>query len=645
VKRFFLLASILMSVPAPVSAGTIPITGTIRFADGTPMQGRVRFTLSQPAFDMVDSTLIVSQPVEFSVTNGRFPSGARIVPNDTLRPENTHYVVEYFNASGRKLMENTFVIHGSTFNIGSAIPISTTTSDVSFSSFNGPTSLSLQRINNIRMCDQFPGANAGAKIAACIADLPATGGTADARGFEGAQTIARDIFNGAVKPVTLLLGATTFIWTAPFSPSSGSAIIGSGMNSTDIIYSGPGAWLDTSPSASVNNVRVTDLHIHVDSPALGAIRVGRTSEAFGTARVGWNFKNLYITGPGYPGVTTLPAGSFGLSISQMLDSLAENLNILGFERASFIDRCGNNQWNRVRWQQYKFGPLISSKAGSGSASGGGSQDTFIEPEFLGPTSVTTGGRGVAGTDYGYTVEVQAQQVTFINALYEPGPFKSQGLLHLEPVNPGDGYSTGFVDINGAFGGPSDNTIVFESGYNQPTFIGSRVGAPGWGAISFGTPYASQTSSKARFIGVNGNFSALVAAADPTGAKSLLDLKASTRATTLDLTSLTITGDIQTNKRFIIGTETDITGGTTPDVSSTNRLLLYNPVTPVSITDFINGVDGQVLYLWFGGANTTLVNSGSVRLKGLVNFVSSAGDDTMTLIRMQGSWFELSRSVN
>src|SRR4051812_41667241 len=50
-----------------------------------------------------------------------------------------------------------------------------------------------RRVDAVRICSAFPGADAGARIAACVADLPAAGGTADARGLEGAQAVARTI--------------------------------------------------------------------------------------------------------------------------------------------------------------------------------------------------------------------------------------------------------------------------------------------------------------------------------------------------------------------------------------------------------------------------------------------------------------------
>jgi parallel beta-helix repeat protein len=64
------------------------------------------------------------------------------------------------------------------------------------------------RLNKIRFADQFPGADAGAKIAAAIADLPSTGGTVDARGLEGAQNVSTPLVIN--KPVRLLLGSATY---------------------------------------------------------------------------------------------------------------------------------------------------------------------------------------------------------------------------------------------------------------------------------------------------------------------------------------------------------------------------------------------------------------------------------------------------
>ncbi|MGH9579518.1 MAG: hypothetical protein ACRD2R_00880, partial [Terriglobales bacterium] len=65
----------------------------------------------------------------------------------------------------------------------------------------------------------------------CIANLPATGGTADARGLEGAQTISSDPFVSVTKPVVLLLGAATYSVTANVtSPTNIQVILSQGSN-------------------------------------------------------------------------------------------------------------------------------------------------------------------------------------------------------------------------------------------------------------------------------------------------------------------------------------------------------------------------------------------------------------------------------
>ena len=99
----------------------------------------------------------------------------------------------------------------------------------------GTMGLATQNANNIRKCELFVGADAGAKIVACIADLPATGGIADARGLEGAQVISTTITVN--KPVAILLGYATYTTSA--SPAFDfvgagdfSSLIGVGIGNT-----------------------------------------------------------------------------------------------------------------------------------------------------------------------------------------------------------------------------------------------------------------------------------------------------------------------------------------------------------------------------------------------------------------------------
>lgn len=134
--------------------------------------------------------------------------------------------------------------------------------------------------DNVRHCAQFTGANAGAKIAACIADLPSTGGTADARGLEGTQTIAQDVLSSVTKPVTLLLGAGAYTLSTGITLHNGQSIIGvgpaerwrSGVYPTKINYTGSTAAIKIQPGAGIIADSITIANIQVDgSGASGSV--------------------------------------------------------------------------------------------------------------------------------------------------------------------------------------------------------------------------------------------------------------------------------------------------------------------------------------------------------------------------------------
>jgi hypothetical protein len=64
--------------------------------------------------------------------------------------------------------------------------------------------------NNVVKCDRAAGTAASAKIADCAARVATGGGTADARGLQGAQTWNSDAFTGVTKSVDFLCGAATY---------------------------------------------------------------------------------------------------------------------------------------------------------------------------------------------------------------------------------------------------------------------------------------------------------------------------------------------------------------------------------------------------------------------------------------------------
>ncbi len=95
-------------------------------------------------------------------------------------------------------------------------------------------SLNLPVINNMRYCNQFAGANVGARIASCVADLPSMGGVADARGLEGAQSITATI-SSRNESIHLILGAGTLTFSGTqsiFALGNNSIIEGQGQGVT-----------------------------------------------------------------------------------------------------------------------------------------------------------------------------------------------------------------------------------------------------------------------------------------------------------------------------------------------------------------------------------------------------------------------------
>ena len=84
------------------------------------------------------------------------------------------------------------------------------------------------------------------------------------------------------------------------------------------------------------------------------------------------------------------------------------------------------------------------------------------------------------------------------------------------------------------------------------------------------------------------------------------------------------------------------GTTTPSVLSISYLTITNS-SSTTITNFTDGVDYQLLYLYFSDSNTT-INRNNCVLAGGVNFTSTNGD-MLVLIKLSTYWYEICRSVN
>lgn len=360
------------------------------------------------------------------------------------------------------------------------------------------------------------GHTSGAQIAhiltaAAIKNIPQNTVVADVKRDYGAvgdgvaddTTAIANAFAAVVaKPGVLYFPAGTYKTTGSLALVSGVAIVGAGSNATTINYGGTGFWIDVAANTLVQNVRIEDLQFKTTTgSSLGFLRLGRTSQTFNAALMcaQWSLRNLYCQG-----FSTSNVGSIGISASQYIDWTLHNVTLNNFERAAIFDRGGNSTGDRVRFQSFKFGPKWTNNIG-------GCQDTYISPEFLGP--VTAGGG--AGVGYGYTCEIDAQFVTFINALYETQPGgNSQGYLHITNAN-----GAYFTDINGALslGATADNSFVFDNGFVHPRFFGTGVTVSGAGAISAGTPGTGNLGARAEFIGCSGQLNALAQALPATKA--------------------------------------------------------------------------------------------------------------------------------
>lgn len=118
--------------------------------------------------------------------------------------------------------------------------------------------------NNTQYAAGFAGATADVKIAACLAALPSGGGTCDAQGLVGNQTIAATINIPANDK--LLLGNATFTVSSSITPvftyNSGTSIIGSVFPKSFIQVSGTGAYTVFSALTSTAIMTLENIDVH-----------------------------------------------------------------------------------------------------------------------------------------------------------------------------------------------------------------------------------------------------------------------------------------------------------------------------------------------------------------------------------------------
>lgn len=160
-------------------------------------------------------------------------------------------------------------------------------------------------------CSNFPGATPGVKIAACIAAVPATGGTADASLILGGA-IAVDVFAGITKPGKLILGAGTYVVTVAQNQPDNWEVQGAGIGNT--VVQASGNFGDSSPFRNSKRSTYTATTGH---------------------NTGLSIHDLTIDG----GSSTNSHGVLWFGID---NSIIWNVNVINFPRSGVDIRDGNS---------------------------------------------------------------------------------------------------------------------------------------------------------------------------------------------------------------------------------------------------------------------------------------------------------------
>ena len=325
-RLFYCLISVLVAVgvsrgapPPPTPPATTTISDVIYRADGSTAAGTLLITW--PAFNTADNRAVPAGSMSLAIG----PFGAvnlALVPNQGATPAGTYYKVvmklndgttseefwvvptlspttisairsqvvpagvalqvvtrQYVDQQLATKADGATVVHRSgdesvdgvkEFTSSPTVPTPTTEAAAANKVYVDSAAAAAGSTGGVRYADKYPGSDACTKIAAAIADLPPTGGTVDARGLEGAQTCAAGPFTGVSKPVTLLLGKTTFTCSVGWALPSNLHLIGLGKDKTEVKFSA-GAVID---QAVVANGK-TDIEIAGVKFSSGGSGVGR----------------------------------------------------------------------------------------------------------------------------------------------------------------------------------------------------------------------------------------------------------------------------------------------------------------------------------------------------------------------------------
>jgi len=120
-----LLVVLVLGAAVWSPVGATNLTGTFKHPDGTSVNGKLVFLLSQPARLNDGSAQVVPMVKIFSVSNGQLEAGAFVYGNDVLLPSGTYYLVRLVDNSNNLLFEQKWSIQGTDLDLGTLTPTTT----------------------------------------------------------------------------------------------------------------------------------------------------------------------------------------------------------------------------------------------------------------------------------------------------------------------------------------------------------------------------------------------------------------------------------------------------------------------------------------------------------------------------------------
>lgn len=125
-----------------IPARCTTVSGTVK-VNGQPFTGTMTVQLSYPG--TTGSYLNLPAPSSYRVSNGSFGS-ITLDGNDVQLPQGTYYMVSYIDPYGSPIARLPYVITGTTFDLGAAVPLPVTTNNLNFLDLLGIRNMSVQNL-------------------------------------------------------------------------------------------------------------------------------------------------------------------------------------------------------------------------------------------------------------------------------------------------------------------------------------------------------------------------------------------------------------------------------------------------------------------------------------------------------------------